>query len=136
MLAEVARDLPTLDHDESTEADFSVVTFIVLLAAVAIRVALVLFVVWWLIPARRRCPHCGELTATLVTHRGIRRIRLERRWCLTCGWEGIARRRLRPDTRQPAPRPVPESPEDSDTWSEESWDSGGWIPPDDRHSWR
>jgi hypothetical protein len=49
------------------------------------------------LPTGRACTHCGAHTLQLVS-RSLRlasalhpRTRLERRWCLECGWEGTAR---------------------------------------------
>jgi hypothetical protein len=57
------------------------------------------------LPAGRACPHCSGETLRLrsrwldVSARLHPRTRIERRWCLGCGWEGAA--------RQTAPAPLP-----------------------------
>lgn len=65
----------------------------VLLATVLLRVVLVLGLVWLLVPARRSCPRCGAGASDLacVRSRLARLLRLERRWCLACGWEGVSK---------------------------------------------
>jgi hypothetical protein len=66
---------------------------LVLFATVLLRVAIVLTVVYLLLPASRGCPRCAaELTA--IRHPLLRLLtpRLEHRWCLQCGWKGIVRR--------------------------------------------
>jgi len=72
--------------------DPSTLVVLVLFSTVLLRVALVLLVVWLLLPRRRRCPHCGEATDGVVTPAPARWLRLERRWCMACGWAGLAKR--------------------------------------------
>lgn len=72
--------------------DPSVLVVLFLFSTVVLRVALVLLVVWLLLPRRLRCPHCGEATDGVVTPALARWLRLERRWCMACGWTGIAKR--------------------------------------------
>lgn len=72
--------------------DPSTLVVLVLFSTVLLRVALVLLVVWLLVPRRRYCPHCGETTDGVVTPALPRWLRLERRWCMACGWAGLARR--------------------------------------------
>lgn len=50
------------------------------------------------LPRTTSCPHCSSDTALLRSHGGapirflLRRLRLQRRWCINCGWVGITRR--------------------------------------------
>ncbi len=67
------------------------VTVLVLFATVLLRLTLVAGLVWLLIPRRSRCPRCGETADRLMVPWLVRVMRLERRWCLACGWEGIAK---------------------------------------------
>ena len=71
--------------------DHSVLVVAVLLATVLLRVALVLGVIWLLIPRRRWCPRCGGDELSRVASRPARWLRLEHRWCLSCGWEGVSK---------------------------------------------
>jgi rubredoxin len=64
----------------------------VLFATVLLRLALVLGVIWALIPTRRRCPRCGEDYLSAVSSRVAGFLGLQWRWCLACGWEGLSRR--------------------------------------------
>lgn len=63
----------------------------VLLATVLLRLVLVAGVAWLLVPARRSCPHCGDDQLARVASRLAGLARLEWRWCLTCGWQGVAK---------------------------------------------
>lgn len=63
----------------------------VLLATVLLRLVLVAGVAWLLVPAREACPRCGGDQLPRVTSRLAALVRLERRWCLGCGWQGVAR---------------------------------------------
>jgi kynurenine formamidase len=80
--------------------DTSDFTVLLLLVGVAIRVVLIALAVWFILPRRRACPHCGEETMGLVTPPFLRRLRVERRWC-ACGWEGISKRIRAPRTSGP-----------------------------------
>ncbi len=71
--------------------DSSVVAVAVLGVTVLLRIALILLVIWLLVPRRRSCPQCGEASARVVASRVLRLLLLERRWCLRCGWDGIAK---------------------------------------------
>jgi hypothetical protein len=73
----------------------------VLFATVLLRFAIVLAVVYLILPATRVCPHCAN-ALTLIRHPVLRRIipAVEHRWCLECGWNGLVRR---------GPRRVPQS---------------------------
>ena len=63
----------------------------VLLATVLLRLVLVAGVAWLLVPARHRCPQCGDDQLARVTSRLASLARLERRWCLACGWQGVSK---------------------------------------------
>ncbi|HYK81890.1 MAG TPA: hypothetical protein VEU55_01980 [Gemmatimonadales bacterium] len=84
----------------------------VLLATVLLRVAMVGAVAYLLLPLGPLCPHCG-VTMLPIRNRFFDRVvrRLERRWCLDCGWNGIVRRvRTAPRptyTPRATPRPTP-----------------------------
>lgn len=71
--------------------DQSILVVAVLMATVLLRVALVVGVVWLLVPRRRQCPRCGGADLSRVASRLARLAYLERRWCLTCGWEGVSK---------------------------------------------
>jgi hypothetical protein len=85
----------------------------VLLVTVLLRFAIILAVVYLLLSKSTRCPHCdAEMMA--IRNRfvdGVLR-KIERRWCMDCGWNGVIRRpRPAPTptaTRRPVPRPTPE----------------------------
>src|SRR5215467_3975349 len=83
--------------------DNSVLIVLFLLSTVLLRLGLVLLVVWLLIPRRVHCPHCGEPTASLVGPWVARLLRIERRWCMECGWSGVAKRMFRPGANQSSP---------------------------------
>lgn len=67
------------------------IVLLVLTGSVAVPAGLVLSVAWALIPTRRTCPFCSTTTVRLVTSRAIRALRIERRWCLGCGWQGLSK---------------------------------------------
>lgn len=71
--------------------DLSVVVVLVLLTTVGLRVALVLAIAWLLVPKRAHCPRCSDSTLSLVSPRPMRMARLQRRWCLSCGWTGVSK---------------------------------------------
>lgn len=71
--------------------DESFVVVMVLLATVLLRVALVLGAMWLLVPSRRCCPRCRSEALVRVASRAAGLLGLERRWCLACGWQGLAR---------------------------------------------
>lgn len=66
---------------------------VVLFATVLLRFAIVLLVVYLILPATRTCPHC-RTDLTLIRHPVLRRLMaaIEHRWCLGCGWSGLVRR--------------------------------------------
>jgi ribosomal protein S27AE len=76
---------------------------LVLFMTVLLRFAIVALVVYFLLPATRACPRCGD-EAVLIRHAVLRYIvpALEHRWCLQCGWGGLVR-------RVPPPRSIPQS---------------------------
>jgi hypothetical protein len=57
---------------------------VMLLAPLALLIAL--------LPAGRDCPRCGGESLPILTRtlRPVRRL-LTRRWCTSCGWEGVMR---------------------------------------------
>ncbi len=70
--------------------DASLLTVLVLFAAVILRVVLILGVVWLLIPRRATCPHCRQATFGLQGPKLLLRMKMQRRWC-PCGWEGLSK---------------------------------------------
>jgi hypothetical protein len=76
-------------HDiQDTES----VIVLVLLATVLLRFLLVAIVIWLVFPRRRTCPQCNEGTVPILESTYLRFIMMERRWCMSCGWTGIARK--------------------------------------------
>ena len=84
--------------------DQSSLTVFVLFSTVALRLAIVLGAVWLFVPRRRTCPHCGETTARLLGPRLAAFLKLERRFCLECGWSGISKRDRRSAVADGRPR--------------------------------
>lgn len=81
-----------------------------------------------LLPAGRDCPRCGceSLPIRVAVLRPVRRY-LNRRWCTSCGWEGVMR------VSRAAPAPVLETLvaeheeyDDDAAWRGER-DSGGGV---------
>ncbi len=111
--------------------DLSVLAVLILLGTVVLRVGVVAGVVWLLVPKRPTCPHCAEPPLLLVSHWVLGLVRLERRWCYSCGWSGISKRVSRGIPRDTAPRP----PHESLTPENDAWrplgDTGGWAPESD-----
>src|ERR1051326_2500990 len=70
----------------------SLIIVAVLFGTVLLRLFLVALVVWLLIPRRRTCPHCSEVTVPIREPDFLRFLLLERRWCMGCGWNGVSRR--------------------------------------------
>ena len=68
-----------------------VLTAILLFALDGFRLLLLLIAVWFIIPRHRSCPACREQTQLVQGSRFLRWILLEKRWCLKCGWAGVAR---------------------------------------------
>ena len=85
----------------------------VLLFTVVLRLAIVAWVIYRLLPPGPLCPHC-KVEMVPIRNRFFDRFlpAIQRRWCLECGWNGIVRRiRAAPTrTRTPrhTPRPTPE----------------------------
>jgi hypothetical protein len=44
----------------------------------------------WILPRGDRCPMCDAVTER-VHAPSWRRLRLAKRWCIACGWEGMMR---------------------------------------------
>ncbi|HEV8305176.1 MAG TPA: hypothetical protein VGQ25_09465 [Gemmatimonadales bacterium] len=66
---------------------------VVLIATVLLRFTIVTAAVYLLLPRGPACPRCGVETG-MIRHPVLRRLlpALEHRWCLECGWNGLARR--------------------------------------------
>jgi hypothetical protein len=68
--------------------------------------------VYLLLPQDPRCVICDAEMLTIEPVRGMRRLlhalRLERRWCMECRRETLARLRASRPAHRQAPRPVPE----------------------------
>ncbi len=80
-----------------TILEFAVVTL-------GVKLGLCAAVIYYLLPADRRCSACDGETLPLVAPPGLRRLgrvsRIERRLCIACGATMVAR-------RQPGPPPPP-----------------------------
>lgn len=109
--------------------DLSVVVVIGLLTKVGLRVALVLGIVWLLVPKRAQCPRCSDATLSLVSPRPMRTVRLERRWCLSCGWTGLSKSIPRVSDRQVGGIGVGRAGEgrDQDRWKVRWDDDDQWM---------
>ena len=82
----------------------------VLLATVVLRFAIILAVVYLLLSKTTRCPHCHAEMVPIKNQFVDRVLRkIERRWCMECGWNGVIRRPAPTprETRRPVPRPTP-----------------------------
>jgi hypothetical protein len=68
--------------------------------------------VYMLLPQDSRCVLCDAEMLPITVPRGadplLRALRLQRRWCMECGAETLARRSLLTARRAHAPRPVVE----------------------------
>lgn len=76
------------------------------------------------LPAGRDCPRCTRETLC-IRSRMLRPIRslLSLRWCMECGWQGIARhgaRRRAAVATEPMPETVQEQEHDSEAWRNNS----------------
>lgn len=77
---------------------------------VGAKLLMAVVMIYFLLPAERRCAECDEETLLLGGSRAGRlrtRIflgRVQTRWCPACGWEGLSRRA--PD---PAPQGAPDA---------------------------
>ena len=84
----------------------------VLLATVLLRFVIVAAVVYLLLPRETRCPHC-DAEMVPIRNRFVDSVlrKVERRWCMECGWNGVIRRPRRAptplDTRRRVPRTTP-----------------------------
>src|SRR5260370_25017840 len=84
---------------------------VVLFTPVLLRVVIVTAVVYLLLPQGPLCPHC-HVDMVAIKNRFFHHLmpRLERRWCLECGWNGVVRRvrtaRAGRSARRSAPRPT------------------------------
>jgi hypothetical protein len=81
-----------------------------------------------LLPSGRDCPRCGSETLSIRVRllRPVMRL-LNRRWCTSCGWEGIMR--VSRHAPVPALEVVPEERDENDddaVWRGER-DSGGGV---------
>jgi hypothetical protein len=65
----------------------------VLLLTVLLRAAIVGTVVYLILPKGFACPRCSD-KLTLIRHPILQRVLpwVEHRWCLSCGWNGMAKR--------------------------------------------
>ena len=74
-----------------TRAEWLIV--VVLFATVLMRFAIILAVVYLLLPRGPLCPSC-RVDMVLIRNRFLERVlpMVQRRWCLQCGWNGVARR--------------------------------------------
>jgi hypothetical protein len=66
---------------------------LVLGATVLLRAGIVLSVVYLVLPKAFSCPRCAD-RLTRIRHPVLQRLLplVEHRWCMGCGWSGIARR--------------------------------------------
>ena len=66
---------------------------IVLFATVLLRAAIVMTVVYLMLPKSFCCPRCADKLSS-IRHPILRWVlpQVEHRWCLGCGWSGIVRR--------------------------------------------
>jgi hypothetical protein len=81
---------------------------VVLLSTVVLRLAIVVAVIYRLLPRGPLCPRC-QVEMVPIRNRFFDRFlpALQRRWCLDCGWNGIVRRIRAAPTRQRTPRRTP-----------------------------
>ena len=66
---------------------------VVLLTTVLLRVAIVGTIVYVILPKGFSCPRCSD-RLSLIRHPILKALlpQVEHRWCMGCGWSGIARR--------------------------------------------
>lgn len=88
-------------------------------AAMILSPVLLLFL---FLPAGRDCPRCGTETVP-IRARLLHPVRslAQLRWCMSCGWEGVARR-VRGRRVPPPLEAVPENA--SEAGGDTSWQSG------------
>ncbi|HEU5320851.1 MAG TPA: hypothetical protein VFX28_08610 [Methylomirabilota bacterium] len=80
----------------------------VLLATVVLRVAVVCWAVYLLLPRGPVCRRCDNEMIRLRNRLLDAWVPvLERRWCLACGWNGVVRRGPAPSPRPHAPAAAP-----------------------------
>ncbi len=106
--------------------DLSVLVVLVLLVTVGLRLVFVMAVVWLVFPRRDHCPKCEDATIPLLAPRVLRALRLERRWCLACGWSGMSKRR-KAGTRAPRTA-TPQEVGGEDRWRSRWDDDDQWSP--------
>ena len=93
------------------EESAEVLTALLLFALDGFRLLIIVVAAWFIVPRHRACPACGEPTELLQGSRGLRWVLLEKRWCLKCGWTGIARKLpATPETGKPAAAPGKDVP--------------------------
>lgn len=109
--------------------DISGIAIAVLLATVGLRLGLVLVVVWLIVPRRVRCPLCDEPLVGVRLAPPARWLRLETRWCLACGWQGVGK-----CARTRAPVPAVSRRPEPDRWKTRWDDDGQWTAVED--GWR
>jgi hypothetical protein len=70
---------------------------VVLFATVLLRAAIVMGVVYLMLPKSFCCPRCADKLIS-IRHPILRWVlpQVEHRWCLGCGWSGLVRRGARP----------------------------------------
>jgi len=76
----------------SPEESAEVLTAILLFALDGFRLVLIAFVAWLIVPRHRNCPQCSEPTEPIQAPKALGWILLEKRWCMACGWTGVARK--------------------------------------------
>ena len=66
---------------------------VVLLATVVLRLTIIGAMVYVILPKGFSCPSCSD-RLSLIRHPILKVLlpQVEHRWCLGCGWSGIARR--------------------------------------------
>ena len=81
-----------------------------------------------LLPAGRDCPRCGceSLPIRVALLRPVRRY-LNRRWCTSCGWEGVMRVTHAPPAPVLEPAVVEHEEYDDDAVWRGERDSGGGV---------
>jgi hypothetical protein len=81
---------------------------VVLLSTVVLRLAIVAWVIYRLLPRGPLCPRC-EVEMVAIRNRFFDRFLpvVQRRWCLECGWNGIVRRIRTVPMRSRTPRRTP-----------------------------
>jgi hypothetical protein len=72
---------------------------VMLFGTVLLRAGIVVAVVYLMLPKPFSCPRCAD-KLTMIHHPILQRLLplVEHRWCIGCGWSGVARRM--PDRRR------------------------------------